>query len=165
MSAIYRRIMSMFRLGVVTATSDTAQVQFLQVQAAGGDVRDTVANPCMWGIASRPHPGAQVLFVVPGGADRNAIVLASADNRYQFSLVEGECALYDDLGQSIHITRTGIVINGGGLPIQITNTPTTSVSGDLHASGAIIAGFGGTDAVSLQTHKHPATNTPPTAGT
>jgi hypothetical protein len=46
---------------------------------------------------------------------------------------------------------------GGGNPVV--------VNGDLHATGAIIAGFGGVDQVGLQTHEHSANNTPPTPGT
>lgn len=34
------------------------------------------------------------------------------------------------------------------------NTPTATFSGDIHAKGAIIAGYGGGDQVGVQTHKH-----------
>ena len=38
-------------------------------------------------------------------------------------LADSEVVVHDDLGQSVHLTRTGIVVNGGGLPITLTNAP------------------------------------------
>lgn len=65
--------------------------------------------------------------------------------------------------QKIKFTPTGI---------QITPAPgnPVTINGDIHATGAVIAGFGGADQVSLQTHKHgtgaaAAGTSPPTAGT
>lgn len=52
--------------------------------------------------------------------------------------------------------------------VNIT-TPTATIKGDLHVSGAVIAGFGGGDQVGLQTHTHPdpqgGNTSPPNAGT
>ncbi len=64
---------------------------------------------------------------------------------------------------TITLTGAGITINAGGAAVVIQN-------GDLHVSGAIVAGFGGGDQVSLQTHRHgtgaaAAGTTVPTPGT
>lgn len=126
--SLYQRIISMFRPGVVLATRDDGPVQRLQVQVSSMEIRDNVINTCWWGFASRPLPGGQVLVSVPGGNASGGFVVSSGDTRYHFALSEGECAIYDDLGQSVHLTRTGITIDGGGLPIQVQNAPTITMT-------------------------------------
>lgn len=67
-------------------------------------------------------------------------------------------AIVDAAGNNISTTASGISITpASGQPV--------TVHGDLHATGAVIAGFGGGDQVGLQTHEHTANNTPPTPGT
>ncbi len=62
------------------------------------------------------------------GDRSHGIVLVAADRRYRMTgFEEGEIAIHDDQGQSVHLTREGIVVKGGGLPIKITDTPTVTV--------------------------------------
>jgi phage gp45-like len=63
-----------------------------------------------YGVTSRPIEGAEVIFIRQGG---QFIAVAEDDRRYRISLKEGEVALYDDLGQAVHLTREGIVISSG----------------------------------------------------
>jgi phage gp45-like len=42
-------------------------------------------------------------------------------------LKNGKVALYDDLGQSIVLTREGIVVKGAGRPVTITDTPSVTL--------------------------------------
>ena len=49
-------------------------------------------------------------------------------------------------------TQSSIVIDPSGV-VTIT-APTVKVVGDLHVTGAVIAGYGGGDQVGLQTHTH-----------
>ena len=55
-----------------------------------------------------------------------------------------------------------IAFTSSGISIA---APTVAIIGDLTVTGGVTAGFGGADSVTLQHHKHPANNTPPTAGT
>jgi len=52
--------------------------------------------------------------------------------------------------------------DANGVVITSTNV---KVTGNLQVVGSITSGQGGADQVGLQTHKHAADNTPPTAGT
>jgi hypothetical protein len=72
---------------------------------------------------------------------------------------DGTFVLTDKIGNVVQSTTSqGIAMTpAGGQPVTI--------NGDLHATGAIIAGFGGADQVGLQTHHHPGNNLPPTPGT
>lgn len=69
-----------------------------------------------YGYTSRPKADAEIIIMREGG---QFIAIASDDRRYRISLEEGECALYDDLGQKVHLTRTGINVTS---PLKITAT-------------------------------------------
>jgi hypothetical protein len=56
-----------------------------------------------------------------------------------------------------------IVMDNSGITLTPANN-TVKIVGDMHATGAVIAGFGGNDQVSLQTHTH-AHGPPPDPGT
>lgn len=61
---------------------------------------------------------------------------------------------------SVTVTVTGgaqLVMQTNGA-VTVTAPGTMTVSGDLHVTGAVIAGYGGGDQVGLQTHEH---NQPP----
>ena len=60
-----------------------------------------------YGYASSPQPGAELVIVAEGNI---ITVIGSDDRRYRLALAAGEVALYDDLGQSVHLTRNGIVV-------------------------------------------------------
>lgn len=77
-----------------------------------------------YGFTAKAHPGAEVLFACLAGNRSRSVALAIADARYRLkNLKNGEVAIYDDLGQSVHLTRDGIVIKGAGKPVIITGTP------------------------------------------
>jgi phage gp45-like len=156
------KLASIVGLGKIAGTRDDAPVRVAQVRLSEVETRDQTAMLQHYGFSSRPHPGADTAHICLGGDRSKMVIIATHDQRYFVALAEGEVALHDDLGRSVKISRAGIVINGNGSPIAVT--------GDLHVSGAVVAGYGGGDAVSLQTHRHgtgtAATGTvAPTAGT
>ncbi len=60
-----------------------------------------------YGFTSRPQEGAEVVYLVEGNL---VIAIGSDDRRYRIAIESGEAAIYDDLGQKVHLTRDGIVI-------------------------------------------------------
>ncbi len=100
-----------------------------------------------YGYTSRPKPGAELIILAQGN---NVIAVASDDRRYRISLEEGEVALYDDLGQVVHLKRDGIYISSP-LKIDLTapeialtastkitmDTPLVEVTGEITAGGDI----------------------------
>jgi phage gp45-like len=102
------------------------------------DTRDRTGMMQGYGFSSRPHPGADAAYFCLGGDKSKMVIIQTHDQRYMFVLAEGEIAMHDDLGQSVHLTRTGTVINGGGMPLTIINAPIVTQNGDLHVTGDII---------------------------
>lgn len=102
-----------------------------------------------YGYTSRPKAGAEIIIIREGG---HFVAVASDDRRYRISMEDGEVSLYDDLGQKIHLTRTGIQATS---PISITatapevtvvastkvtmTTPLLDVSGNITSGGNITA--------------------------
>ena len=82
----------------------------------------------------------------------------------------GEIAIFHSSGSYLHLDNAGNVWLQANAQLNIT-APTTVVTGDVHVTGAVIAGFGGPDQVGLQTHRHgtsgstAASTIVPTAGT
>jgi phage gp45-like len=132
------RLLSLVGLGRITGIRDDAPVRVAQVWLSEVDTRDQTGMMQGYGFSSWPHSGADAAYFCLGGDKSKMIVIQTHDQRYKFTLVEGEVALHDDLGQSYHMTRTGTIINGGGMPITITNAPTVTQNGDLHVTGDII---------------------------
>ncbi len=88
------------------------------------------------------------------GDRSKAVVIASNHQSYRMTgAAPGDAGLHAQ-GQTIHLTSSGIAIAGN-----------VTLTGNLSVTGSVTAGASTGDSVTLQGHKHPANNTPPTAGT
>lgn len=172
-SPLARRLQNMLARGVVAASNAAAKMQALQVRLLAGETADALEHFEPYGFTSRPLPGAEVAALFVDGDRSHGLVLVAADRRYRMTgFAEGEVAIHDDQGQSMHFTRGGIVIKGAGLPIRIEGTPTLTVvadtsvtldtpqtvlTGDLQLAGSLTMAGGAVthDGVDIgKTHKH-----------
>ncbi|MDO8294381.1 MAG: phage baseplate assembly protein V [Gallionella sp.] len=125
---------NMLARGTVVLANAASKMQTLQVKLLSGEAKDGVEHFEGYGLTAKPHPGAECIALFFGGDRSNGVVIAVADRRYRLTgLAEGEVALYDDLGHKVHLTRTGIVINGGVHAINIIGN--VIVTGDVIANG------------------------------
>lgn len=122
-----------------------------------------------YGFTSRPLAGAEIIILREGG---QFLAIASDDRRYRISLENGEVALYDDLGQTVHLGRNGVEVSS---PAKITatapqvevvasvkvvlTTPLLEVSGDIVAAGDISDAAGAKSMAGMRqvydSHTHP----------
>lgn len=93
---------------VVRSTSTAARHLMAQVDGVQGDDDTEVWQP--YGFQARPKAGAVAVQAAIGGHQEALVTLLVADRRYTIELQEGEVALADDLGQKVHLTRSGIVV-------------------------------------------------------
>lgn len=120
-----------------------------------------------YGFTSRPQAGAEVIFIRQGG---QFIAIGSDDRRYRIALEEGELALYDDLGQVVHLTREGVVVSSPKkisataptveviAEVKVTmTTPLLEVSGNIQAGGDVSDKKGTMQAIrtTYNVHTHP----------
>ena len=141
------KVQLMIGRAILSAISDSGRVQTVQAQLLAGEVQDDVERIQQYGYTSVPLPGAEGVVVFVGGNRDHGLVIATEDRRYRLVGLEGgEVAIYDDLGQKVHLTRNGIVIDGAGLPITIQNAPSATmdiplvtITGSLKVNHSIVA--------------------------
>ncbi len=122
--------------GVLKAITDGA----VRLFSGTGRLRETFSLRDFiqhYGFASSPKAGAELVVIVEGNV---ITAIGSDDRRYRLALVEGEAALYDDLGQKVHLTRKGIVVTS---PLQVTvNAPLISLDGYVKTSNHLAVATG-----------------------
>lgn len=119
---ILRRLRLMVSRAVVRLVDDDSKTQTLQLEILKGELYDRIERLQNYGITSVPLPGAEAIVLAAGGDRAHGITVVVGDKRYRLTGLEaGEVAIHDDKGQKVHLTRAGIVVDGGGLPITFTN--------------------------------------------
>jgi phage baseplate assembly protein V len=135
---VFNRLRMVIGRGRVTFGNDSGNVQLLQIKLNADKINDDMPRLAEFGFTSMPPEDSDVLAVFIAGDRSNGVVVATGHQASRLkNLKAGEVAIYDDQGQSIYITREGIVINGGGLPVKITNTPEVRMETSLKVTGDI----------------------------
>ncbi|NUB13705.1 phage baseplate assembly protein V [Azospirillum brasilense] len=135
---LWSRLCMAIGRGRITAVADTGPVQMLQVRLGQDELRDGTPRLAEYGLASHPPAGTDaVLVFVAGDRSMGVAVATGHQGSRPRGLRPGEVAVYDDLGQSVHLTRDGIVIQGAGKPITITGTPKVRLETDLEVTGNV----------------------------
>jgi phage baseplate assembly protein V len=137
---LWRRMLFVVGRGRIKTGDDSGQVQKQQIQLSDTEIRDNTPRVGEYGFASMPLPGCHGIVVFVAGDRSNGVIIGTNDQVHRMkNLLPGEVAIYDDLGQSVYLTRNGIVVNGGGFPINVTNTPLVTMQTSLHVTGNIVA--------------------------
>lgn len=124
------RVRLMVGRAVLSVISDGTAIQTAQARLLADEVQDDVERVQEYGFTSVPKPGAEAVIAFVGGNRDHGLIIAVDDRRYRLKgLASGEVALYDDLGQKVHLTRSGIVID----------SPQVSMTGNLLVAGSIVA--------------------------
>ncbi|WP_312930101.1 phage baseplate assembly protein V [Stutzerimonas nitrititolerans] len=135
LSPVWRRLRLLVSRGVLQLADDGSTMQKVQVTLLG-ESPAWAERFQQYGLTSVPRAEAVVTAV--GGARAHLVAIAVDDRRYRMAgLKGGEVAIYDDLGQSVHLTREGIVIKGAGLPLAFVDCPLVTMDGDLEVAGNV----------------------------
>lgn len=106
-----RRVMLMVSRAVIKVVNDTGGIQKLQVVGYDGELLEGVERFQEYGLTSVPKGAAEAVATAIGGNRSHTIVIAVDDRRFRLkNLKPGEVALYDDLGQKVHLKRDGIYV-------------------------------------------------------
>lgn len=138
-SRLGNRVRLMVARAVLAVVNDAAKLQAVQVELQAGVVRDQAEHFQHYGFTSHALPGAEGIGLSIGGSTDHLVVINVDDRRYRLSLESGEVALYDDLGHKVHLTRDGIVIDGAGHVVRVTNLEKLQVDADIESTGDIRA--------------------------
>lgn len=147
---MWNRIMMTVARAVVTLVDDSAGRQRMQLELLKGEYASDVERMQNYGMTSVPPVGSDAAVVFVAGNREQGIILAVENRLYRLQgLEQGEVALYDDLGQVVHLTRQGPVIRSS-LPMQV-QVPSTEWEGDVNITGRLTSN--GIDVGSTHTHK------------
>ncbi|HDR8930431.1 TPA: phage baseplate assembly protein [Burkholderia vietnamiensis] len=114
----------MMARGTITLVDDSKTVQTMQVRVNGLELIPDLPRFAEFGFTSNPPSGTQAVIASKNGDRNDGIVIATSNAKYRLvGLSTGEVAIHDDKGQSVYLSASGIVVNGGGNPITLTNTP------------------------------------------
>ncbi|HAT1683170.1 TPA: phage baseplate assembly protein [Klebsiella oxytoca] len=143
---LMRRIMMMTGTGRVTTISDAGNIQKVQY-VAPGEVRGDTPRLAEFGFSSGLPAGSDVVLVFPGGDRTNAVIIASGHQASRHTdLNPGETVIYDQWGQYIRLTESGIEVEANGGDVTVSHarrlnatatesatitTPVVRVTGDI----------------------------------
>ena len=148
------RIRLMLSRAVVSLINDAAKAQELQVDLLADETQDGVERWQNYGFTSHPLPGAEALVGCVSGLRSHAVAIVVQDRRFRLvNLQPGEVALYDDLGNVVHLAREEVLIEGAAkvrvvAPVVIAESDDVQLGGE---GGAKVARVG--DAVDPATNK------------
>ncbi|WP_226571240.1 phage baseplate assembly protein V [Mangrovibacter yixingensis] len=136
--SLHQAISNLLERAVIRTTTTTAKCQVLQISMPGGEGKSDIEHLEPYGFTSAPKAGAEAVAAYFDGDRSHGVVLVASDRRYRIKgLAAGEVAIYDDIGQSVTLSRSGIVINGAGNPVTVTNAPKARFEMDIEATGNI----------------------------
>lgn len=137
---LYRRVLMVVGRGRIKTGRDDGAAQVLQVRLGAMGTIDNLPRLAEYGFNSMPPADTDAIVLFAGGNRSDGVIVATGSQQYRMrSLKLGEVSISDDQGQSVFLTRGGIVIDGGGLPIKVTNAPTITLdSPTVHATGDMI---------------------------
>lgn len=107
-----RQIRTLAGRAVIRLVHDALKEQAVQLDLLADETREAERYQ-HYGFTSVPLPGAEAITLSIGGSRDHVVVVADGDRRYRLKgLAGGEVAIYDDLGQAVHLKRTGIEVYG-----------------------------------------------------
>jgi phage gp45-like len=146
---IYRGMLLAFGRGRIKFVDDSGAVQTAQVYFSKLETIDDIPVPHDFGFTSNPPADSDAFASFLGGNRKNGIVVSVGSQQYRLkNLNSGEMAIYDSVGQSVYLSKTGIVVNCAGLPMTVNGN--VQINGTLTASVDVVG-----NGTSLHGHTHP----------
>jgi phage baseplate assembly protein V len=145
LNRLARRILLLMARGAIALVDDTKSVQTLQVRLNALELIPDVPRYAEYGFTSNPPDGTQALIAFKNGDRNDGFVIATSNAKYRMTgLASGEVAIHDSRGQSVYLTASGIVIDGGGNPVVMTNLAKLRVEAPIESTGNITDNVGTT---------------------
>ena len=117
--AMQRQLLGLIGRAVVKSISAATKCQTVDVSLLAGEPKAGVEHLEPYGFTARANSGAEAVVLFPDGDRSHAVVV------------------YDDQGQSVTLTREGIVVDGAGKTITFRNAPRARFEMDLEVTGQV----------------------------
>lgn len=138
LQSLQRQLLGLIGRAVVKSINAASKCQMIDVELLAGQQKGGIEHLEPYGFTSRANAGAEAVVLFPDGDRSHAIAITVSDRRYRLKgLKTGEVAFYDDQGQSVTLTRNGIVVDGAGKIITFKNAPKARFEMDIESTGQI----------------------------
>lgn len=138
LQSLQRQVLSLIGRAVVKSINAASKCQMIDVELLAGQPKGGIEHLEAYGFTSHAKSGAEAVVLFPDGDRSHAVVITVSDRRYRLKgLKTGEVALYDDQGQTVTLTRNGIVVDGAGKIITFKNAPKARFEMDIESTGQI----------------------------
>ena len=138
LAPIWRRIQMLLSRGVITLMNSSTKLQSVQMHFLDDAVKDGLEYFEPYGFtATAPSNNREGLALFFDGDRGHGVVICIANRQYRLrGLQPGEVALYDDQGQKIVLSKTGIHVTS---PQSIRlEAPIVHCTGDFFCQGEVI---------------------------
>lgn len=150
LAPIRHRLKSLFRWAKGKRVNSSTPLQTLQLELLRDELLDAVAHLEGYGRTAHPPKGYEGLVASLAGERRRTVCLTAFHRKYRLTeLAEGEVALYDDLGNVVHLMRDRLQVSAvqhlevKAPTCEITASTThmgdVAITGNLTVSGTITA--------------------------
>ncbi len=134
MASLKRRIRMLATRVTVTGVDDSQKIQTVQVTALDGERLADVQRLQPYGFTANPPLGGNGLMICIGGSRTHPVVIVSDDgSKRLLNLAPGECAIYDNAGNFVHIKAGQIHVKHATK--VYSESPLTHCSGDAEVDG------------------------------
>lgn len=153
LNPLKRQIGLMIGRGIINLIDATREIQLAQVEMLFDETHDDVERFTDYGFASNPPKKSEAIVLSLGGVRSHNVIIATHNRQFQLKLLEsGEVAIYDDLGQKVHLERDGISIE---TPFKLrVDAPNTQWVGNIEIDGQLNANDVLAQGISLKSHMH-----------
>lgn len=141
-----RFLANLLGIGKATRTDDSSEVQAVQVTvgSVGMSDRDRVSEDVPrlteYGFTSLLPDDAEVLVIRRNGERQSGTIIATQHRASRpTGLLKGEVWHYDMWGHAVKFTKTGVVIDGAGDVVTVTNASKIRAECDIETTGDIIS--------------------------
>lgn len=106
------RVINMLAKAVIRMITDSGGRQTAQVEVTKGELISGMERMQNYGMSSYPPPGGTDCLIAFLGGNREQGMIVVAENRtFRFkNLQEGEVAIFDDLGNVVHLMRDQVLV-------------------------------------------------------
>jgi len=119
-----RRVMLMISRALVTAVSDKAGIQLVQVNLGHDEIISSVERVQNFGFSSHPNNDTEALVLFLAGNRDHPLVIAVDDSKSRLPVNKGDSVQYNSSGARVHCKGATIEINTGGILLPIDGVVT-----------------------------------------
>lgn len=135
---LMNKIRRMNGRGLVRRAGYKNNTRYLQLMLEGGLTLSDIEHLEPFGFTSHPLPGAEAIALAFNGNGSHTVALLVGDQRYRLKINEGECAIYNQHGDKVHIKKDRTISVDAAVKVAL-NTPLVECAGDLTTAGKITA--------------------------